>query len=120
ASRAHHRNHGTVPSREELAATAGEYSPDVAALLFTETVLARSANAEMQRDYEAAIATPAFAWESDPSLEILFVPGWFYRSHPENGGDFRVQRAQLETLGFRTSLAEIDENGAVEENAAVV
>jgi hypothetical protein len=109
-----------VPGREELAAVADRYSPDVAALLFTETVLGQPGNAELQREYDMAIAAPPVEWELDPTLEILFVPGWFYRSHPENGGDFRAQREQLTATGFRTRLAEIDENGTVEDNAAIV
>jgi hypothetical protein len=83
-------------------------------------VLGQPANAEIQREYEAAIDAPRTEWERDPSLLILFVPGWFYRAHPENGGDFRTQREQLGTLGFDTRLADIDENGTVEENAVVV
>lgn len=48
---------------------------------------------------------------------ILFVPGWFYRSQPENGADFARPRAVLDAAGARTKLLEIDENGSIERNA---
>jgi hypothetical protein len=52
--------------------------------------------------------------------EIHFVPGWFYRSNPATGADFAAQRRLFAALGLGTALIEIDENGAVDDNAAVI
>ncbi len=51
---------------------------------------------------------------------LVFVPGLFYKRHPENGGDFLAQRTQLDTLGFSTYLIRTNETGTIEENATFI
>ncbi|HSG66252.1 MAG TPA: hypothetical protein VLD39_14675 [Gammaproteobacteria bacterium] len=52
--------------------------------------------------------------------QIVFVPGYAYRSNPANGADFRRQRELLAELGFDPILIETEELGTVEVNAAIV
>jgi hypothetical protein len=51
---------------------------------------------------------------------IVFAPGWFYKSQPENGADFAKPRRVLTDVGMNTVLLEIEENGTVERNAALI
>lgn len=51
---------------------------------------------------------------------IVFVPGWFYKSQPENGADFAKPRQALTDAGVRTILLEIEENGTVERNGEII
>jgi hypothetical protein len=52
--------------------------------------------------------------------QIVFVPGYAYRSNPANGADFRRQRELLAELGFDPILIETEELGTVEVNAGIV
>lgn len=60
--------------------------------------------------------TPARFVPNTSDYLVVFVPGWFYKSQPENGADFAKPRQALTDAGVRTTLLEIDENGAVEHN----
>ena len=64
--------------------------------------------------------TPARFSPSRPDYLIVFVPGWFYKSQPENGADFAKPRQALTDAGVRTALLEIDENGIVEHNGDLI
>jgi len=112
----------TLPSRAELAGVADRYSPDVAALLFAEAVMADPRNRAFRARYrralaclEAGRAPPSI---EDPRLLVAFAPGWLYEhSGAATGADFARPRAWLEALGVDTHLIPTDENGPVADNA---
>jgi hypothetical protein len=118
---------GTVPSRDALAAVAREYSPDVATLLFIESVAALPENRAFRDSYLAELADVHAAGIDGANISaaedvlVLFVPGWFYVAHgTETGADFRRQRDLLTRLGVANDLVRIDENGRVDDNAETV
>ncbi|MCA8982088.1 MAG: hypothetical protein H6831_16080 [Planctomycetes bacterium] len=115
------------PSSADLAEWSRRYSPDVATLLLVEAVSAdpRQAHASelYRRELEVLrrVGVPTPLPEDRQDVGVLFVPGWFYRSHgTETGSDFALQRAAIESLGIRTRFVPVDENGSVEENARAV
>ena len=50
----------------------------------------------------------------------VFVPGLFYRRHPEAGGDLAAQIDLLNSLNLHTYLIPTNEIGTVEENAQII
>jgi hypothetical protein len=118
---------GLVPSREALAAVARDYSPDVATLLFIETVSATSESRELRRYFDTELANLRRAGiegarpEIPEKLLVLLVPGWFYVTHgSETGADFNSQRRTFDRMGVPNRLVKEDENGTVEGNARIV
>lgn len=113
---------GTI-DRAELREIARNHSPDLAALLFIERLLESGRNRRAQESYLAHLQAlrrqPRAEWLAREArdFEILFAPGWFYRSNPENGADFRAQRDLLDRLGIANALVETAENASVESNA---
>lgn len=118
---------GGLPSREYFQSLAQRHSVDFAALILWQ---------RLRRDPASRPAQEVFAREvsklkhfsvpnGDPvsaksDYLIVFAPGWFYRSQPENGADFAKPRAALAQAGADTTLLGIDENGAVEHNAGLI
>jgi hypothetical protein len=118
---------GHVPSRAELAAVARDYSPDVATLMFVESVASRAENRELRVGYLLELAAlrqrggDSVAVEGVQDITVLFVPGWFYRKHGDvTGADFRRQRELLTRMGVANDLVRTDENGSVVDNARIV
>jgi hypothetical protein len=113
---------GTI-DRTELREIARNHSADLAALLFIERLRESGLNRRAQESYlahlEALRRQPRAEWLAREARdsEILFAPGWFYRSYPENGADFRAQRELLNRLGIANALVETGENASVESNA---
>ncbi len=127
AERREHLADGDVPSRDELAAVARSYSPDVATLLFLETMSARPQVRGLRAKYEAELrevrrlglmrARP----HPPADMLVLLVPGWFYLAHGEiTNADFRIQRKLYEQWGIPYQLVPVLENGTVEQNALIV
>jgi hypothetical protein len=115
------------PSRELLAWVSREYSPDVATLLFLETLSAQPAARDLRARYEREVALIQRVGidRAQPAptsdLLILMIPGWFYVSHgAETNADFRIQRRLYEQWGVAHRLVPIDENGTVANNADIV
>jgi len=110
------------PGRRALAELARTFSPDFAALFLASTLYAHPDNRRLQDGYRAAMASaspvPADVDRSDVS--VLFVPGWFYESSPENGGDFARPRELLHAAGVSNTLVRTHENGSVDVNATIV
>lgn len=111
-----------TPDREGLRRIAEEFSLDTATLVFVERVLADPENRRLQDAYLRELAAVK---AGEPLLEAprppaLCAPGWFYKTNPENGGDFRAVRERFEALGVPAPLIAFDENGAIEANAAAV
>ncbi|MEW6777368.1 MAG: hypothetical protein AB1405_13820 [Bdellovibrionota bacterium] len=111
---------GRLPSSEELREISREFSIDFATLFFADRVFSEDANQQVRRIYEEELAKAGAKAEGPHPLRTIFVPGWLYVSHPENGGDLARQRVTLKSEGVETLLLEIDETGTVEENAAAV
>jgi hypothetical protein len=111
--------------RDELQALAQSHSIDLATLLFARSILARPENAELQAIFASELARQRERPPSAPERQtshpmVLFAPGFRYRSNPENGADFAVQREHLTSLGIPNHLIETDEGGSVEENASLL
>lgn len=108
-----------MPDRDALRELAQRTSPDVAALHLADRLLSDPVNRRFEAVYAAALRSLEAAVPRAGDYRIVFVPGWGYRSAPGNGADFAAPRAVLSDLGVETVLVETDENGAVEDNAAV-
>jgi hypothetical protein len=116
---------GAEDPREHLARIAREFSTDFATLLLAEELLAVPPNARMQALYleelgrlEAGRAAPLPPRET--RYAVLFVPGWLYRSHPENGAGFQRQLALAAQMGLEAELVPTAENASVEHNAGLI
>jgi hypothetical protein len=116
-----------TPSRETLARVAREYSTDVAALLFLETVSARPATNSFRARYEQELecvrhlgverARP----EIPDDLLVLLVPGWFYLTHADQtNANFAIQRRLFEEWDIPHHLVPVEENGNIDVNAEIV
>lgn len=123
-----HNIGNSVPTRSFLKSIAESHSTDFAALVLWQSLLRHSGNRQAQsmflREFsqlkETAQKTPTRFTPKNPAYLIVFVPGWFYKSQPENGADFAKPRQALTEAGVRTALLEIDENGTVEHNGDLI
>ena len=118
---------GQVPSREFLAGVSKQYSPDVATLLFIETLSALPEIRDLRRRYETELSfvrrvgVEGARPDIPDNLLVLMVPGWFYVAHgSETNADYGIQRRLLVRWGIAHRLVAIKENGAVEDNARIV
>jgi hypothetical protein len=113
--------------RDQLRDLTEKYSVDLATMLFARSILAQPLNDNLQKLFVAELArleqnptgihaVPPVAPPNSPL--VMFVPGFVYRSHPENGADFAKPRRHLENLGIRHQFLETNESGSVEANAA--
>lgn len=118
----------SVPSCSFLKFIAERHSTDFAALILWQSLLRYSENRQVQSMFlqefsqlkENAKQTPPRFSPSKADYLIVFVPGWFYKSQPENGADFAKPRQVLTDAGVRTALLEIGENGTVEHNGDLI
>lgn len=118
----------SVPSCSFLKFIAERHSTDFAALILWQSLLRYSENRQVQSMFlqefsqlkENAKQTPPRFSPSKADYLIVFVPGWFYKSQPEDGADFAKPRQVLTDAGVRTALLEIDENGTVEHNGDLI
>jgi hypothetical protein len=118
----------SVPSRSYLKFIATTYSVDFAALILWQSLLRDSESRQVHSMFlqefselkVSAEPTPARFSPRTSDYLIVFVPGWFYKSQPENGANFSKPRQVLSNAGVRTTLLEIDENGTVEHNGFVI
>jgi hypothetical protein len=118
---------GREPTPADYEAWSRAYSPDVATLLFVESLAQRPEHVGPQALFDCeldrlrrtgASSVPA---SSTSDVSVLFVPGWFYASHGgTTGADLRRERALLDELGIAQSLVPLDENGTVQANAVIV
>ncbi|MFZ5496190.1 MAG: hypothetical protein ACOZE5_12760 [Verrucomicrobiota bacterium] len=111
-----------LPNRAELAAIAGKFSTDFAALFFADRVAREKGNAAFQARFKHHFDHPA---DADPVLAegcgryvVLFAPGWDYRANGHvTGADLRRPRELVAALGLDCRQIAYDPNGAVEANA---
>jgi len=122
---------GGGPSPQDrlgLQALTRELSTDVASMYFVDRLYAQPDNRRMQDRYHAFLERLNTAPREDivaelaafSGYQIVFIPGYAYRSNPANGADFSRQRALLSELGFSPLLIETEELGTVERNAEIV
>jgi hypothetical protein len=106
--------------RETLAAIARASSIDASAATFAAVVESLPRNRAFRAAFERALASPGAAIPGADRYLFVFVPGWLYWRQPESGADFARPRRAIGEFGFAHRLAEIDENGTVDENAAIL
>ncbi len=118
---------GRAASRGELTELSRRYSPDVATLLFLETVSAIPTNRTMRERFESELAhvrrvgVERAKPDVPDDLLVLLVPGWFYWTNgAETNADYRIQRRLYEQWGIRHALVRVGENGTVDDNARIV
>ncbi|MBI2752092.1 MAG: hypothetical protein HYX46_01020 [Betaproteobacteria bacterium] len=119
---------GGLPTRVSLKSLTQAHSTDFAALVLWQHMLRDPANRLAQSLFsqeflQVKTNTTADAARFTPAKDnysIAFVPGWFYKSQPENGADFAKPRRVLTESGAKTTLVQIEENGSVERNADLI
>jgi hypothetical protein len=107
-----------------------EASPDFATLFFIKQSLANRLNAKCQTAYLQELARIRSAAGQNQRSELvrvvlrrdkfLFIPGFHYLSDPSSGADFYNQRQLFGRLGLRVELAGTQQDGTIEENAAII
>lgn len=106
-------------TNETLADLARLTSTDFAALYFAQR--SSFANSALRDKFVAYAASPEpmpIALAS--RVVVVFVPGLFYRSHPETKGDLIDAERVVRSLGVVTTRVETLDAGTVEENAAII
>ncbi len=117
-----------IPSRSLLKSVARNHSTDLAALILWQSLTRDSKNRQAQRMFfqefsllgANAQKTSLRTIPNKSDYLIVFVPGWLYKSQPENGADFAKPRQVLRDVGVRAALLEIKENGTVERNGDLI
>ncbi|HEX6564254.1 MAG TPA: hypothetical protein VF020_08220 [Chthoniobacterales bacterium] len=115
---------------QTLKAISRSASPDFAALFLIKQLLSSPRNLKFQTDYLAEtkriksdlkrnkwseIVAPALR-----RYEVLFAPGFHYLTDRSSGADFASQRQFFHELGISVQLIRTEEDGTVEENAAII
>jgi hypothetical protein len=106
--------------REPQPAHSRASSIDAAATAFASAMEGLPRNRAFRAAFERALASPGAAIPGADRYLFVFVPGWLYWRQPESGADFARPRRVIGELGVAHRLAEIDENGTVDENAAML
>lgn len=117
-----------IPTNLSLKAIAESHSTDLATLVLWQSMLRDAGNRRAQSTFLKEFSrlkknsreTPDRFTPLNSDYLIVFVPGWFYKSQPENGADFAKPRQALREAGVRTVLLEIEENGTVERNGWII
>lgn len=107
-----------------------ETSPDFATIFFINHILSEHNNEKFQSGYSAELRRiESLIHQRKWSLvvrtalkgyKILFIPGFHYLSDPTSGADFSGQRQLMHQLDLNVQLAAIEEDGTIEENAAII
>src|SRR5246127_3373574 len=113
-----------------LVEISAETSPDFATLFFIKLSLSDGRNAELQNAYRQELnrintgvrqASRAVAARKElQQYNLIFIPGFHYLSDRSSGADFYNQRQLFRQLGVRAELAATQEDGTIEENAAII
>jgi hypothetical protein len=116
--------------RQTLNAISHNASPDFAALFLIKQLLSNPRNLKLQTDYLAETKRIKSGLQRNewseivrPALrkyEIVFAPGFHYVTDRSSGADFAHQRQFFHELGVRVKLIRTEEDGTVEENAAII
>jgi hypothetical protein len=107
-----------------------ETSPDFATLFFVKQSLSDGLSGKLQRAYFKEVnrinsATrhndrAGVARKGLRQYKLLFIPGFHYLSDQSSGADFYNQRQLFRQLGLHVELAATQEDGTIEENAAII
>ncbi|HYZ74453.1 MAG TPA: hypothetical protein VE641_15355, partial [Chthoniobacterales bacterium] len=116
--------------RQTLKAISQNASPDFAALFLIKQLLSNPRNQKFQANYLAEtkriksdLKRNEWSEVVRPALrryEVVFVPGFHYLTDRSSGADFANQRQFFHELGLSVQLIRTDEDGTVEENAAII
>jgi hypothetical protein len=116
--------------RQTLKAISQTASPDFAALFLVEQLLSNPRNLKFQTNYLAETKRIKSDLQRNewseivrPALrryEVVFAPGFHYLTDRSSGADFASQRQFFRELGVRVQLIKTEEDGTVEENAAII
>jgi hypothetical protein len=116
--------------RQTLKAISQTASPDFAALFLIKQLLSTSRNLKFQTNYlaetkriKSALKRNEWSEIVRPALrryEVLFAPGFHYLTDSSSGADFANQRQFFHELGVRVQLIKTEEDGTIEENAAII
>ncbi len=121
---------GRPLDRRTLGEISAETSPDFATLFFIKQSLSDGRNAKLQKAYRQELnrinigirhASRAVAARKElQQYDLIFIPGFHYLSDRSSGADFYNQRQLFRQLGLRVELAATQEDGTIEENAAIL
>jgi hypothetical protein len=118
---------GSLPDRHELKRLSQEFSTDFAALHLADRIARIPVNRRFRETFDRALAQSRAYLPKTPPLpagseryEIMFVPGYLYRRHPQTGADFATPRAALEHAGIARHFVETGEDSAIEANAEII
>jgi hypothetical protein len=107
-------------------------SPDYATLYLLGRVQRNAAYARLQarfqREFDCVRARSGCVTAAEGErlralrgkYRILAIGGFHYKSDPSTGADLAQQRKVLRQNGYDTELVDLDEDGIVEENAALI
>jgi hypothetical protein len=123
--------YGAAPlDRQTLKSISQHASPDFAALFLVKQLLSNARNLKFQTNYLAETKRIKSDLERNERSEIvrpalrrykvLFAPGFHYLTDSSAGADFANQRQFFHELGVRVQLIRTEEDGTVEENAAII
>jgi len=117
-------------NRQTLKAISQNTSPDFSALFLIKQLLSNQRNLKFQTNYLAEtkriksdLKRNEWSQIVRPALkryEVLFAPGFHYLTDKSSGADFANQRQFFHELGVRVELLRTEEDGTVEENAAII
>lgn len=106
----------SVPlSTDALARLARASSNDFAALYFAER--STQEHRGLKESFLAYSAAPAQGRMRSGPYVVVFVPGLFYKTHPETKGDLREAEHLVRSMGVATDRVESGDADTVEANA---
>lgn len=121
---------GRPLDRRTLGEISAGTSPDFATLFFIKQSLSDGRNAKLQKAYRQELnrinigirhASRAVAARKElQQYDLIFIPGFHYLSDRSSGADFYNQRQLFRQLGLHVELAATQEDGTIEENAAIL
>ena len=126
----HERYRAAPLDGQTLKAISQNASPDFAALFLIRQLLSNPRNQKFQANYLAEtkriksdLKRNEWSEVVRPALrryEVVFAPGFHYLTDRSSGADFANQRQFFHELGVRVQLIRTEEDGTVEENAAII
>ncbi|HEX7288547.1 MAG TPA: hypothetical protein VF532_20350 [Candidatus Angelobacter sp.] len=107
------------PTAAELREIAARDGIDAATTFIYRSILQSPRHAPfIRRIEELCRQGHSAAW--DPDVDLVVVPGGFYRENPSSGADGRLVREEAEKLGCRTDLIPLVSTGGLQENATII
>jgi hypothetical protein len=115
-----------LPDQARLRELGREVSMDFGALVFAKALGADSKSQAVQAAFDRFLregpdrSSEALQRPSAFPYTLVFAPSWLYKSHPETGSDFALERGLVTRLGIPNSLIASGQSDSVEANAAVI